>query len=60
MTNKQWRKTIYQWLASENFAFNKERHRKLKQLLNARETSEESEEDDFLEPDEELETDNML
>jgi hypothetical protein len=33
MTPKEQRRAIYQWLASEGFTFNKERHRRLKQLL---------------------------
>ena len=57
MTNKEWRKTIYQWLASENFIFNRERHQMLKKLLNAREQPD----DDFLDNlDEDLETDDLI
>ena len=54
MTNKQWRQSIYQWLASEGFTWNKLRHKELRRLLNARE-----EDDEFLESDE-LETDDQL
>ena len=58
ITNKQWRNSIYQYLAGEGFSFNRERHKMLKQLLNARS----SEDDDFdnFEPDEELETDDRI
>ena len=59
MTNKEWRNSIYEYLTSTGYIFNHERHKMLKQLLNAREQSD----DDFndgLEPDEDLETDDQL